>query len=399
MRFLSFGLLMLVVSGCSSAAPEEMTLPPPVVSVSYPLERDVTDHAEFTGRTVAVESVKIRARVWGHLQKINFEEGAEVKKGDVLFVLDQRPYMATLTRARAEVAQAEARYRRLENDVTRARSLMQTRAISREEFEKISGELSEVQAAVRSATAASEIAKLNYEYTEVRSPIDGQISRALVTVGNLVESGEMGGTVLTSVVSLDPMYVYFDVDDITYMQIKPLVVRTRKTSDTRLAASASERGPSAKGPPVYLGLANEQGYPHAGIIDFLDNQVDPGTGTLKMRGVLRNGDRSLAPGLFARVRVPLGDSHRAILVTDRAVETDQGQKVVYAVNKDNLVEKRAVRLGRLHDGLREILSGIQPGERIVVDGLLRVRPGMPCDPKPVEMPVFRPVNGQKVAQG
>jgi RND family efflux transporter MFP subunit len=369
----------LGLTGCSQAPPEGGPLPPPVVTVSYPLEREVTDYNDFTGRTAAVESVKLRARVWGHLEKIHFAEGAEVKKGELLFVIDQRPYQAALARAEAEVAQSEAHAKRLESDHGRARSLLQSRAIAREEFDKMAGDLSEAQAAVRSALAMRETAKLNLGFTEVRAPVGGQISRALVTVGNLVESGETGGTVLTTIVSVDPMYAYFDVDDLTFMQVKQLV-RAVGESKVRSAPEAL--------PPVLLGLAGEQGYPHRGRIDFVDNQVDPGTGTLRMRGVFPNRDRVLTPGLFARIRVPLGDPHKALLVTDRAIDTDQGQKVLYVVNKENVVNKRLVRLGRLHDGLREIESGVRPGERVVVDGIQRVRGGITVEPKLVDMPVF-----------
>jgi RND family efflux transporter MFP subunit len=250
---------------------------------------------------------------------------------------------------------------------------MQSRAISREEFEKITGDLTEAKAAARSASAALESARLNLDYTEVTAPVSGQIGRALVTVGNLVESGELGGTHLTTIVSISPMYAYFDVDDLTYLRIKPMV----------------QNRPGNVGPPVELAIGNEAGFPHRGSIDFVDNQVDPGTGTLRMRGVFANDGRALTPGLFARVRIPLGDPHPALLVTDRAVETDQGIKVVYAVAHDNVVEKRAVRLGRLHDGLREIQDGVKAGDRVVVDGIYRVRPGIAADPKLVEMPIYQ----------
>jgi RND family efflux transporter MFP subunit len=361
-------------AGCSSDPAADMpALPPPVVSVSYPIERQVQDFSEFTGRTAAVESVKVRARVWGHLQKINFVEGAEVKKGDLLYIIDQRPYRAALSRAEAEVAQTQARVTRLEGDIARARNLLQSRAISREEFDKINGDLTEAHAATKSAAAAMETARLNLDYTEVHAPVDGQISRTHVTIGNLVESGENGGTHLTTIVSLTPVYAYFDVDDLTYLRIKPMV--------------ANRKGKA--GPPVQLAIGNETGFPHEGTIDFVDNQVDPGTGTLRMRGVFANDKRALTPGLFAKVRVPLGGTHQALLVTDRAIETDQGLKVVYTVNGDNLVDKRAVRLGRLHDGFREIVGGVKAGERIVVDGIQRVRPGGQVNPKLVEMPVYQ----------
>lgn len=374
------GWLMLVstlVIGCKGNDIELPTPPPPVVTVATPLVRDVIDTSEFTGRTAAVESVKVRARVFGHLQKIGFIEGAEVKKGDLLYVIDPRPFQATLSRAEAELAQADARLSRIASDYGRAASLSANRAISREEFEKVSFEHAEAKAAVRSSQAAVDTAKLNLEYSEVRAPIDGQIGKTMVTVGNLIESGEMGGTLLTNIVSLTPMYVYFDVDDQTYIRIKPLF-------------DASKRDANGVGmPPIQLGIAGETGFPHQAMIDFVDNQVDPGTGTLRMRAVSSNKDRRLTPGLFARVQVPLGAPHRATLITERAVETDQGQKILYVVGKDNIVEKRLVRLGRLHDGLREVLEGIQPNDRVIINGLQLIRPGVPCDPKLVEMPELR----------
>jgi RND family efflux transporter MFP subunit len=362
-------------------------MPPPAVSVSRPVERDVTDNAEFTGRTAAVESVQVRARVWGHLQRIHFKEGAEVKKGDLLFVIDQRPYRAALERAEADIAQSEARVGRLSADVGRARSLIGTRAMSREEFDRTNGDLSEARATVRSARAARETARLNLDYTEVRAPVDGQIGRALVTVGNLVTSGEMGGTILTTLVSTEPMYAYFDVDERTFMQVRQLV---------RQATSHSTSG--AK-PVVTLGLATESGYPHRGVIDFADNQVDAGTGTLKVRGVFPNSDRVLTPGLFARVRVPLGAPHRGLLVTDRAIDTDQGQKVLYVVGKDDVVERRLVRLGGLHDGLREIVTGLKPGERVIVEGIQRVRGGVTVVPRLIDMPTSHEARLTPAARG
>ncbi len=363
---------LALLAGCSSGTAEEPPMPSPAVSVSYPLEQTVTDFSEFTGRTAAIESVQLRARVWGHLEKINFVEGAEVKRGDLLFVIDQRPYQAALARADADVAQSEARHARLVGDQSRAQNLLQSRAISREEFEKVSGDVVEAQSAVRSSLAARQVAKLNLDFTEVRAPISGQISRAVVTVGNMVASGESGGTVLTSIVSTDPMHAYFDVDDLTFNAIKTLLNRSKAQSGER--------------PVVFMGLAHEKGFLHRGELDFADNQIDPGTGTMRMRAVFPNSKRDLTPGMFVRVRVPLGLPHRAILLTDRAVDTDQGQKIVFVVGKDDIVEKRVVTLGKMHDGLREIVAGVNAGECVIVDGLQRVRPGIPVQPKMVDMP-------------
>ena len=318
---------------------------------------------------MAVESVKVRARVWGHLEKINFTEGADVKKDDLLFVIDQRPYKAALARADAEVAQSEARYKRLLGDQKRAEALSLSKAISQEDLEKINGDVSEAAAMVKNSTAGRDVAKLNLDFTEVKSPISGQISRAMVTVGNMVESGETGGTVLTTIMSTDPMYAYFDVDDQTFVQVRH---RVRKSSlDT---------------PPVMLGLTNEKGYPRVGKLDFVDNAVDAGTGTLRMRGVFANKDRLLTPGLFVRIRLPLGGSHDALLVIDRAIDTDQGQKILYVVNRDNVVEKRVVKLGGLHDGLREIESGVKAKEQVVIEGIQRIRAGVKVAPELMPMP-------------
>jgi RND family efflux transporter MFP subunit len=350
--------------------------PTPSVTVSYPLQREVVDRVELTGRTAAVQSVQVRSRVWGHLQKINFAEGAEVQKGDLLFLIDQRPYQVALKRAEADVEQGEARSNRIRTDLSRARTLIQTRSISREEYDKTSGDLQECEAMVRGAKSALEAAKLNLEYTEVRAPVAGQVGRAMITVGNMVTSGETGGTMLTTIVSLDPMYAYFDVDERTFLQVRQLLRKCNGHS-------------SASTPNVLLGLAHEEGYPHQGRIDFADNQVDPGTGTLKVRGVFHNGDRELTPGLFARICLPLGSAHKAVLVADRAIDTDQGQKVVYVVSKDNVVVKRPVQLGRLHDGLREILSGVKPTEQVIVEGIQRVRGGATVVPRLVEMPLSR----------
>jgi RND family efflux transporter MFP subunit len=368
-------VLVLGLFGCGeSSAPEEMKLPPTVVTVSYPVERKVQDYAEFTGRTAAVESVKVRARVYGYLEKINFTEGSEVKAGDVLFVIDQRPYQAALARAKADLAQNEARAARLKLDAVRGRALLAKDAISREEFDKIEGDLLETDAAARSSAAAYETAKINLDYTEIRAPISGLISKKYVTVGNLIESPDTGlAPTLTTIVSISPIQAYFDVDDLSVPKIEAIV--------------AHHAGKT--GPPVELAVGDERDYPHHGTIDFVDNQVDPGTGTKRMRGVFENKDRILSPGLFARVRVPLGEPHPAILVTDRAIDSDQGQKVVYVVATDNTVEKRNVELGGVHDSLRAIVDGVKPGERVVIDGLHRIRPGMTVETKLVEMPTYQ----------
>jgi RND family efflux transporter MFP subunit len=373
MRFIVL-VLCLGLAGCArvpSAEPQEAKTP---VTVSRPVERDVTDFADFTGRVAAVESVEVRARVWGYLDRVNFKEGALVKKGDVLFQIDPRVYRADFDRTRGAVAQYEARVRRSERDYLRSKNLLMRGAVGQEEFDRIEADYREAVANLDVAKANRDLAALNVDYTRVTAPVDGRVSRYVVTVGNLIRSGDQnGGTLLTTIVSVDPMYVYFDMDERCVLRIRELI-RGGKASSSR----ESEW-------PVALGLATEDGFPHQGTINFEDNQVNPKTGTLRARGVFPNGDELLSPGLFARVRVPIGRAHRALLVTDRAIDTDQGQKVVYVVNAKNEVVLRPVRLGALHDGLREITEGLNRGETVIVSGLQQVRPGNVVEPKFVEM--------------
>ncbi len=334
MRILLLGLC-LVLAGCvrvPSAAPEAAPTP---VTVSRPVERDVTDYADFTGRTAAVDSVEVRVRVWGYLDRVNFKEGALVKKGDVLFEIDPRLYRADLERGRGTVAQYEARVRRLERDYQRAKNLLARGAVGQEEYDRYEGDYQEAVANLDVARANRDLAALNLGYTKVVAPVGGRVSRYVVTVGNLIQSGDQnGGTLLTTLVSVDPMYVYFDMDERTVLRVRQLI-REGKASSAREAEW-----------PVSLGLAIEEGFPHRGTINFEDNQVNPKTGTLRVRGVFPNKDEALSPGFFARVRVPIGRAHRALLVTDRAIDTDQGQKVLYVVNEKNEVVSRPVRLGR-----------------------------------------------------
>ncbi len=365
----------LGLTGCAQR-PTEVPAPSPVaVPVGYPVERDVTDYADYTARTAAVDSVELRARVWGYLDKVNFKEGALVKKGDVLFEIDPLTYRAVLNQAEGNLAMLDARVERLNADFARAERLVKTSAISREDYDKVAGDRGEAVASRAAAQAAVERAKLDLQYTKVTAPISGRVSRYVVTVGNLVQAGDQGGgTLLTTIVSVDPMYAYFDVDEYTVLRVRRLIRegKAKSARDVEL--------------PVRLGLANEDGHPHQGTINFVDNQVNPKTGTLRLRGVFPNKDESLSPGYFARVRVPIGFAHRALLVSDRAFDTDQGQKIVYVVGKDNKVVPRPVRLGALHDGLREITEGVQAGERIIVNGLQQVRPGITVEPQLVEMP-------------
>jgi RND family efflux transporter MFP subunit len=365
--------LSLTLTGCApspSGAPARVPIP---VTVSYPVERYVTDYADFTARTAAVDSVEVRARVWGYLDKVNFKEGALVKKGDVLFELDPQTYQATLNQQEALLKQAQAH--RASAADTLARDQATPAATPQAMLIQDQGALAEADAAVASARAARESAKLNVTYTKVIAPVSGRVSRYLVTVGNLIQSGDQnGGTLLTTIVSVDPMYAYFDVDERTVQRVGQL----------------AREGASGSAPetawPVSLGLGTQEGFPHQGTINFVDNQINPKTGTLRARGVFPNKDQSLSPGFFGRVRVPIGQPHLALLVSDRALDNDQGQKILYVVSEKDEVVSRAVRPGALHDGLRAIEDGLKQGERVIVNGLQLVRPGITVEPKLVDMP-------------
>src|SRR5262245_40208080 len=365
------------LAGCARAPSEAPAAAP--VTVSYPVEREVTDYADFTARTAAVDSVEVRAHVWGYLDKVNFKEGALVQKGDVLFELDSRPYEALLNQAKAKVAQDEAQLTYDEAEYQRNLNLVRTGAVARSDLDKTAAARGVDVANVAADKAVVASRELDLEYTKVRAPVSGRVSRYVVTVGNLIQSGDQGGgTLLTTIVSVDPMYAYFDVDEHTVLRVRRLI-REGKAKSARDGEL-----------PVWLGLANDDGFPHRGTINFVDNQVNPKTGTLRLRGVFPNKDEALAPGHFARVRVPIGFPHPALLVTDRAIDTDQGQKILYVVNEKNEVVSRPVRVGALHDGLREITEGLKPGERVIVNGLQQVRPGVTVEPNVVDMPVPNP---------
>jgi RND family efflux transporter MFP subunit len=383
MRYLLLALC-LIVAGCARAPSEVPAAAPMQVTVSYPVERDVTNYADFTGRTAAVDSVEVRARVWGYLDKVNFKEGALVKKDDKLFEIDPRLYRADLARAKGAVAQNDAHVRRLERDYQRAKGLFARGAVGQEEYDRYEGDYHEAVANLDVAKGNRDLAALNLEYTQVKAPVSGRVSRYAVTVGNMIQSGDQnGGTLLTTIVSVDPMYVYFDMDERTVLRVRQLIREGK-------AKSAGETKW-----PVSLGLATEERFPHQGTINFEDNQVNAKTGTLRVRGVFPNKDEALTPGFFARVRVPIGQAHLALLVTDRAIDSDQGQKVVYVVSERNEVAARPVRLGALHHGLREITDGLKPGERVIVNGLQQVRPGVTVEPMLLEMPVQLAANTRK----
>jgi RND family efflux transporter MFP subunit len=364
--------------GCTREPPHVASVPPPAVSVAPPLEREVTDYDEYTGRMAAVEEVEVRARVRGYIVKVNFTEGAEVKQGDMLFEIDPRPFQAELDAAKGQVAQWEAKLTRAEADVARNERLLPKGAASQKDLDTAIADRGEARAAIQSARAQVERAALDLEFTRVTAPISGRVGRAFVTKGNLVNAGGGESTLLTTIVSLDPIYVYFDIDERALLQYQ---------QEARERASGSDRPANVREAkiPVQLGLANEAGFPYEGVIDFADNRVDPQTGTIRVRGAFANANRVFTPGLFARVRVPVGDKYQALLVPERAIGTDQGQKYVLAVNDKNVVEYRAVKLGRLHDGLRVIQEGLKPSELVIVNGIQRARPSLTVNPQRTEV--------------
>src|SRR5438105_1062904 len=370
----------LGVAGCAKAPAEAPTTAPVPVTVSQLVEQEVTDYADFTARTAAVDSVEVRAHVWGYLDKVNFKEGALVKKGGVLFELDPRPYQATLNQAKAKVAQDEAQLKYDEAEYQRNLKLAATGEVSRSELDKTAAARGVDLANIAADKAVVASRQLDLNYTKVTAPVSGRASRYSVTVGNLVQSGDQnGGTLLTTIVSVDPMYAYYDVDERTVQRV------TQVLREGKPAESAPETEL-----PVSLSLATEEGFPHQGTVNFVDNQVNPKTGTLRVRGVFPNKDEALSPGFFARVRVPIGRPHKALLVTDRAIDNDQGEKILYVVNDKNEVVSRPIRLGALHDGLRAIEDGLKLGERVIVSGLQLVRPGVTVEPKVVDMPARNP---------
>lgn len=369
-------VLTILLVGCKSdATPTELPQPTQVTAAAA-IERGVSDWDEFTGRLEAVETVDVRPRVTGYIDSVHFEEGGLVKKGQLLFSIDPRPYRAELAKADAELARAQAQVELSHSLAARAESLVGVRAISQEAYEQRRNAVREAEANVDAARAAVSAVRLNLDYTQIISPINGRIGRAQVTAGNLVTGGPNAATLLATVVSVDPMYVTFEGDERVFLKYADLARQSQDNS-----------GPAVKRYTVKLGLANEDGYPHAGELRFVDNQVDPNTGTIKVRALVRNTDALFTPGLFARVQVFGGEQHRVVLVDDRAIGTDQSQRFVYVINAANNVEYRKVVLGRLHDGLRVIDRGLASGEWVVVNGVQRVRPGMPVGIERVAMDV------------
>jgi RND family efflux transporter MFP subunit len=371
-------LLACLIAGAGCGRETKVSAPPPPeVSISQPVEESVQETLEFTGRTSAIESVEVRARVTGYITKVAFTAGALVNAGDLLFQIDPREYEATVLRSEGEVATLRAQLARAESEVGRNQTLRPSGAASARELERAIAERGSAEGELKAKLAQLELAKLDVEFSRVTAPITGRVSKAEITEGNLVVVGASGGPLLTTVVSLDPIYVNFDADE-------RALVRVKRANIARDGAATPENVRAAK-TPVLVALADENEFGHEGRIEFVDNQIDPSTGTIHVRGVLPNADRLLTPGQFVRVRVPIGEAKPGVLVTDRAIGTDQDRKYVLVVNDKNVVEYRPVKLGPLHGGLRALAEGVAPGEWVIVNGIQRVRPGRTVTPQKVSM--------------
>ncbi len=360
--------LLAAVAGCGRPATQQRP-PPPTVTVAPVERKDIVEQQEFTGRIEPVESVEVRPRVSGYIQEVKFQSGQMVKKGDVLFVIDPRWHQATFDQKQAEQAQAKVHLENAQREAGRTKELLANHAISVEEADQRQSRYQEAKNALLAADAALESARLDLEYTQVRAPIDGRVSRALFTTGNYVNGVAGNATILTTIVSVDPVYAYADVDENSLLKFNALA-HSRK-----LEADHDGRV------PVELQLADEQDFPHRGYIESFDNRLSAETGSILLRAVFPNPDGRIVPGLFARIRVPLSDRHPALLVEERAIGTDQAQKFVLALTTTNTLAYRQVQLGPVIDGRRVVEAGLDPHEQIVVNGLSRVRPGMAVVPQ------------------
>ena len=380
--FSSLASILVSLAGCSQSESHGGASPAPTaikVRVAKPVVREVTDFMDYTGRTEPRESVEIRPRVSGYLTKVEFMGSldSDIEKETLLFEIDDRPYVNALDAAKARLASAEAALKTSSAELERTQGLFDKGVVVKSELDRDIGRKAQADADILSARAGLKQAELDLEFTKIKSPISGLISKPNLTVGNLVTPATAS---LTTIVSADPIYVYFDLDEPTMLTIQ------QNIRDGKLATREEQQY------QVLLGLANDKDYPYTGDLDFIDNRVDPGTGTIRVRGVFKNpkperGSRPLSAGLFARVRVPLGKPHQAVLISERAVSRDQGKTFAFVVDAENTVTARPIRLGPVHDGLRVVLDGLKPEDQIIIDGLQRVRPGVKVDPVLKEMQV------------
>lgn len=367
-------LLALALSGCGDKPPAPAAAAPPPVTVAQPVKRTVTDWDEFTGRFEAVADVQVRARVGGFVNSVEFRDGAIVRAGDLLYVIDSRPFEAIAEQADGQLSDARAKAELAKRELDRALTLVQTSAVSESIVDQRRQTLQAAHAAEMQAEGALKAAKLNIEFTHVMAPITGRVSRHLVTPGNLVQGSDGGSTLLTSIVSLDPIYIYFDADEATYQRNSKLWFEGKRPS--------SRDTPN----PVQVTLTGETKPSHEGTMDFIDNRIDNSTGTLRSRAVIPNKDLSILPGQFGRVRLIGSSPYEALLLPDTAIATDQSRKIVFVVKEDNTVEARPVVLGPLDEGLRVVREGLKPEDRVIIDGLQRARVGAKVTPQAAKAP-------------
>lgn len=366
-------LLLTLAGGCSKPGPAGGPPPAPPVTVAAAVQRTVTDIEEFTGRLEAPRSVEVRPRIGGTIEKVHFRDGQRVAQGALLFTIDPKPFQAELSRAQSQLTSARSRAALAASDLARAKKLLDSKAVSAQEFDQLTSGAATSGADIAAAEAAVRVAQLNLGYTSVRAPMAGQLSRAIITEGNLVNDQ----SVLTTLVATQTVYAYFDGSEQTFLRLR-------------------------KGDPgqrlVHMGLADEPGFPHEGKVDFIDNQLNPQTGSIRMRAVFDNPKGEFTPGLFARVQLAGGAPYPAVLTPERAISTDQSKKLVFVIGEGNVAQPREVQLGTLIDGMRVVTSGLKAGDLVVVDGLQRVRPGAPVQPIKAEtdergMPIATPPAG------
>ncbi|MES2506164.1 MAG: efflux RND transporter periplasmic adaptor subunit [Verrucomicrobiota bacterium] len=365
-RLLALSLVLAALSSCERAQQKTTAAPPPSpVTVAKPLATELTEWDEFIGRLDAPESVEIRARVSGYLEKIHFREGSDVKAGDLLFTIDPRPYQAVVDRTQADVERAQVRVQLAKMEAERAKELMESKAIAVEQIDQRNQALAEAEASLRSSRATLQQAQLDLEFTQLKSPISGRTGDVLITQGNLINGGSnnSNATVLTTIVSVDPIHCYLDVDEQSALKYREL---------RRLGQRASALDQNI---PAEMALANEQGYPHKGVIDFVDNRLDPGTGVIRSRALFPNPGGLMAPGFFARVRIPGSGKYKALLVHDNAIGSDQGKPFLFVISTDGVAKQVPVEIGPLHEGLRVVKTGIAQDDRVVVEGMALVRNG------------------------
>jgi RND family efflux transporter MFP subunit len=376
-------LLAVTLSGCGDKPPQPAASAPPPVTVAQPVKRTVTDWDEFTGRFEAVAEVQVRARVGGFVTSVEFRDGAIVRTGDLLYVIDARPFEAIAMQADGQLADARAKSELARRELDRALTLNVTQAVSDSVVDQRRQALQTARAVETQADGALKAAKLNIEFTHVSAPITGRASRHLVSVGNLVQgSDNASGTLLTSIVSLDPIYIYFDMDEATYQRNNRLWHEGKRPS--------SRDTPN----PVQVTLTGETKPSHEGTMNFLDNRLDVSTGTLRGRAVIPNKDLSLLPGQFGRVRLIGSAPYEALLLPDSAIATDQSRKIVFVVKDDDTVEARPVMLGPLDEGLRVVREGLKPEDRVIVDGLQRARVGAKVSPQVKDAPKPAPAGSK-----